>query len=117
MAPSITFPPAAAIEVFNGSNWPSWSARMLALFRMNRLCDHISIRSKLSDANQAAIWVAEEGMLLGVLEVYTKKDVWSSVNDDTKLDTCKKKWDELQHIYGGASSMSTFNTWAVTPKH
>ena len=80
---------------------------------MNRLHDHISIRSKPSDADQAAIWVAEEGMLLGLLEVYTKKDVWSSVNNDTKLDTCKKKWDKLQHIYSGASSMSTFNTWAA----
>ena len=80
---------------------------------MNGLRDHISIGSKPSDANQAAIWVAEEGMLLGVLEVYTKKDVWSSVNDDTKLDMCKKKWDELQCIYGGASSMSTFNTWTA----
>ena len=118
MAPSITFPLATAIEVFNGSNWPSWSARMLALFQMNGLRNHISIGSKPLDADQAAIWVAEEGMLLGVLEVYTKKDVWSSVNDDTKLDTCKKKWDKLQHIYGGAGSMSTFNTWAaVMPKH
>ena len=80
---------------------------------MNGLHDHISIGSKLSDADQAAIWVAEEGMLLGVLEVYTKKDVWSSVNDDTKLDMCKKKWDKLQRIYGGTGSMSTFNTWAA----
>ena len=69
MAPSITFPPAAAIEIFNGSNWPSWSARMLALFRMNGLRDHISIGSKPSDADQAVIWVVEEGMLLSVLDV------------------------------------------------
>ena len=39
---------------------------------MNGLRNHISIGSKPSDADQAVIWVAEEGMLLGVLEMYTK---------------------------------------------
>jgi hypothetical protein len=37
MAPSITFPPAATIEILDGSNWLSWSACILALLRMNGL--------------------------------------------------------------------------------
>ena len=110
MALTITFPPAAAIEILDESNWPTWSARMLALFRMNGLRDHFT-GTRPADAAEAAIWDAAEGMLLGVLEVYTKKDVWTCVMDDTKFGTCKLKWDELQRTYGGTGSMSTFNTW------
>ena len=48
---------------------------------------------------------------MGVLEMYTQKDVWTSVSDDSVFKTCKAKWEELQHIYGGVGSMSVFNSW------
>jgi hypothetical protein len=50
-------------------------------------------------------------MLLGVLEMYTQKDVWTSVSDDSVFKTCKAKWEELQRVYGGIGSMSAFNSW------
>jgi hypothetical protein len=32
-------------------------------------------------------WDAAEKMLLGVLEIYTQKDVWTTVSDDTMFKT------------------------------
>src|SRR5216683_959458 len=107
MAPSISFLPAAQIEILNGSNWPVWSSHILTLLRMNGLQKHVT--AKKTDADKD--WDATEEMLLGILEMYTQKDVWTSISDDSVFKTCKAKWEELQHIYGGIGSMSTFNTW------
>ena len=52
-------------------------------------------------------------MLLGMFEIFTQKDVWTTVSNDQKFNTCKKKWNELKCIYGGIGSMSTFNTWSA----
>ena len=107
MAPSISFPPAAQIEILNGSNWPVWSSRILALLRMNGLRTHITAEKDAADKD----WDAAEEMLLGVLEMYTQKDIWTTVSDDTVFKTCKAKWEELQRAYGGVGSMSAFNSW------
>jgi len=42
MAPSISFPPAAQIEILNRSNWLLWSSRILVLLCMNRLRKHVT---------------------------------------------------------------------------
>ncbi|SRR6266851_11711 len=68
MAPSISFPPAAQIEILNGSNWPIWSSRILTLLRMNGLRKHVT--AKKTDADKD--WDATEEMLLGILEMYTQ---------------------------------------------
>jgi hypothetical protein len=107
MAPSISFPPAAQIEILNGSNWPLWSSHILVLLCMNRLRTHITAEKDTADKD----WDMAEEMLLGVLEMYTQKDVWTTVSDDTVFKTCKAKWEELQRAYGGVRSMSTFNSW------
>ena len=52
-------------------------------------------------------------MLMGMLEVYTQKDFWTAVTDNTVYDMCKKKWDQLGKVYGGIRSMSTFNSWVA----
>ena len=52
-------------------------------------------------------------MLLGILEMYTQKDVWTTIVDDTQFNSCKQKWDELKQVYGGVRSMSIFNTWVT----
>jgi hypothetical protein len=106
MAPLISFPPAAQIEILNGSNWPVWSLRILMLLRMNGLQTHITAEKDAADKD----WDAAEEMLLGVLEMYTQKDVWTTVSDNTVFKTCKAKWEELQRTYGGVGSMSTFNS-------
>jgi len=108
MAPSISFPPAAAIEILDGSNWPTWSSRILALLRMNGLRSHVT---EDKPAAPPSDWSTTEDMLLGVLEMYSQKDVWTTVSDDTKFATCKLKWEELKRVYGGVGSMSAFNTW------
>jgi hypothetical protein len=87
MAPSISFPPAAQIEILNGSNWPVWSSCNLALLRMNALRKHVTAEKNTTDKD----WDAAEEMLLGVLEMYTQKDVWTTVSDDTAFKTCKEK--------------------------
>jgi hypothetical protein len=58
-------------------------------------------------------WDAKQDMVLGILEMYCQKDVWTSVDDDVKFKTCKLKWDELKCVYGGVGSMSSFNTWVA----
>ena len=73
---------------------------------MNGLKNHLIILQPSSDAD----WDNKEEMVLGVLEMYCQKDVWTSVSDDTKFKTCKLKWEELKRIYGGVGSMSSFNT-------
>src|ERR1700692_2204944 len=107
--PSISFPPSgsAAIETLDGSNWPTWASRITALLRMNGLKNHLT---QDTDANDKE-WDAKEEMVLGVLEMYTQKDVWTSVADDSKHKSCKAKWEEIKRIYGGVGSMSSFNTW------
>ena len=50
---------------------------------------------------------------LGILEMYTQKDVWTSIADNTKFATCKQKWEEIKCIYRGVGSMSSFNTWVA----
>ena len=75
---------------------------------MNGLWKHVT---DLKPSGDHPEWDPAEEMLLGVLEVYTKKDIWITVSDDTKFKTCKEKWEELQHVYGGVGSMSTFNIW------
>src|SRR6266436_1231272 len=105
MAPSVSFPPSgsAAIETLDGSNWPTWSSRMIALFRMNGLKTHILDTKPASDKD----WDAREEMVLGVLEMYCQKDVWMSVSDDSMFGTCKSKWEELQKLYGGIGCYDT----------
>ena len=110
MAPSLSFPPAATIEILDGSNWGSWSSRMLALLRMNGMKSHVT---DVAATPAPEGWEASEEMLLGVFEMYTQKDVWTAVADDTKFNTCKKKWEELKRIYGGVRSMSAFNSWVA----
>src|SRR5450432_569295 len=108
MGPSISFPPSgsAAIETLDGSNWPIWASRITALLRMNGLKDHITIDSS-PDTDEAKVkdWNAKSDMVLGVLEMYCQKDVWTSVGDDVKFKTCKSKWDEIKRVYGGVGSM------------
>jgi gag-polypeptide of LTR copia-type len=83
---------------------------MLALLRMNRVCLHITKdKPNLTPTD----WVGREDMLLGVLKMYTQKDVWTTVSDNTKFSTCKLKWEELKRVYRGVGSMSTFNTWVA----
>ena len=48
-----------------------------------------------ADAVAQSNWDAMEEMLLGILEVYMQKDIWIAVSDNTKFNTCKKKWEEL----------------------
>jgi gag-polypeptide of LTR copia-type len=108
MAPSISFPPAAAIEILDGSNWPTWSSRILALLRMNGLRSHVT---KDKPTMPPLDWSMMEDMLLGILEMYSQKDIWTTVLNDTKFATCKLKWEELKCVYEGIGSMSTFNTW------
>ncbi len=71
MAPLISFPPAAQIEILNGSNWPVWSLCILMLLCMNGLWKHVTAEKTNTDKD----WDATKEMLLGVLEMYTQKDV------------------------------------------
>ena len=75
---------------------------------MNGLKKHITDNQNRTDTD----WDAKEEMVLGVLEMYTQKDVWTSI-DDTKFKTFKEKWEEIKRIYGGIGSMSSFNTWVA----
>ena len=52
-------------------------------------------------------------MILGILEIYCQKDVWTTVLNDAKFGTYKDKWVEIKHVYGGVGSMSSFNTWVA----
>jgi hypothetical protein len=76
---------------------------------MNGLWLHLTGTKPTSNPD----WDTAEEMLLGILEMYCQKNVWNAVLDDTKFDTCKSKWDELRHIYGGIGSMSAFNSWVA----
>src|ERR1700755_894434 len=109
MAPSISFPPSgsAAIKTLDGSNWSTWSSRILALLCMNGLRSHVTDDKPTGDKE----WDAKEEMVLGVLEMYCQKDVWTAASNDSKFSTCKDKWAELKRVYGGVGSMSFFSTW------
>ena len=114
MPPSISFPPSgsAVIETLNGSNWPTWSSCITALLRMNGLKALITEDKTSTDTD----WDRKEEIILGILEIYCQKDVWTTVADDSndsKFKTCKTKWAELKRIYGGIGSMSSFNTWVT----
>ena len=85
MAPLISFPPAAQIEILNGSNWPLWSSCILMLLCMNGLRMHITAEKDATDKD----WDAAEEMLLGILKMYTQKDVWTTVSDDTAFKFAK----------------------------
>src|SRR6266852_3436054 len=102
MASSISFPPSgsAVIETLDGSNWPTWLSRITALFRMNGLKNHITEEKPAVDPDKD--WNTKQEIILGVLEMYCQKDVWTSVCDDSKFTSCKAKWDELKRIYGGS---------------
>ena len=80
MAPSISFPPAAAIKILNRSNWLIWSSHILVLLQMNGLQKHITKDTHSADDKD---WDAVEEMLLGILEMYTQKDIWTTITDDT----------------------------------
>ena len=111
---SLTFPPAAGIEILNGSNYTMWSSCILVLLQMNRLHTHTTQDMDPNDST----WDITEEMLIGMLEMYTLKDVWATIADDSKFKFCKAKWDELKCVYGGVGAMSTFNTWvALTGTH
>jgi hypothetical protein len=83
MAPSISFPPSrsATMETLDRSNWPTWSLRITALLRMNGLKLHLT-QDKPADTTTAVAtdWDAKEEIILGVLEMYCQKDVWTSVS-------------------------------------
>jgi hypothetical protein len=76
---------------------------------MNGLRCHVTDTKPDSDAE----WDDKEEMVLGVLEMYCQKDVWTTVADDSKFKTCKDKWAEIKRVYGGVGSMSSFNTWVA----
>jgi hypothetical protein len=79
---------------------------------MNGLKAHLTEEKPSTDAE----WDKKEDIVLGVLEMYCQKDVWTSVADDSedsKFKSCKLKWAELKRIYGGIGSMSSFNTWVA----
>ena len=97
--PSIQFPPSIGMELLDGANWDIWSVRMLAVLRLNGLRPHVLGPANPSDP----AWDMTEQMPLGVFEVYTHKNVWSVVADDTKFPSCKEKWDELARIYEDAA--------------
>ena len=44
-----------------------------------------------SDEDKTKDWDAKQDMVLGVLEMYCQKDVWTSVADDSKFKSCKTK--------------------------
>ena len=61
-------------------------------------------------------WDRKEEIVLGILEMYCQKDVWTTVADDSdnsKFKTCKTKWAELKCIYRRIRSMFSFNTWVA----
>lgn len=103
MGPSISFPPSesAAIETLDGSNWPSWASHITALLCMNGLKNHLteSPPATATTTNASGLittvidkdWVAKEEMVLGVLKMYTQKDVWTTVSNDSMYKTCKAK--------------------------
>ncbi len=113
MTPSISFPPSgsAAMETLDGSNWPTWSSRITALLRMNGYRSHLTEAKPSGDAGKT--WDPEEEIILGVLEMYCQKDIWQTVQDDSKFNTSKAKWEELKRVHGGVGSMSSFNTWVA----
>jgi hypothetical protein len=76
---------------------------------MNGIRHHVTDTKPTSDQD----WDAKEEMVLGVLEMYCQKDIWTTVSDNTKFSTCKAKWVEIKYIYGGVGSMSSFNTWVA----
>jgi hypothetical protein len=76
---------------------------------MNGLKDHLIKEADVNDKE----WDAKEEIILGVLEMYTQKDIWTSVADDSVYKSCKAKWDQLKKVYGGVGAMSSFNTWAA----
>ena len=80
MAPLISFPLSrlAAIETLDGSNWPSWSLHMLALFHMNGVRTHITDDKPSPNKaipNLVTDWEVKEEIVLGVLKMYYQKDV------------------------------------------
>ena len=106
MAPSISFPPSGsvAIETLDGSNWRSWSSRITALMRMNGLKKHITDTKDSNDTE----WDSKEEIILGVLEMYCQKDIWTTVTDDSvnsKVKTCKEKWEKLMTALMGESGL------------
>ena len=64
---------------------------------MNSLKKHL-ISDK--DANGKE-WNNKEEMILSILEMYTQKDIWTSVSNETKFTTCKEKWKEIKNLYEG----------------
>jgi hypothetical protein len=81
---------------------------------MNGLKNHIAIENPdPTDNDKTKDWDAKQDMVLGILEMYCQKDIWTSVGDDVKFKMCKLKWDELKRIYRGVRSMSSFNTWVA----
>jgi hypothetical protein len=111
MAPAISFPPSgsAAIKTLSGSNWPTWVSCITALLCMNGLKNHLTDEKKDDDKE----WDSKEEIILGILEMYTQKDVWTPVSDDSKFTMCKLKWEKLKKLYKGTGSMSSFNTWVA----
>jgi hypothetical protein len=110
MAPPLfMFPPRITMEIFDGSNWLTWSSHSLAVCQMNGYWHHITDTKLTGDTT----WDDEEHFLLGVFKVYIQKDILLAVSDDSKFKNCKEKWEEIQCIYGGIRSMSTFNTWVA----
>jgi hypothetical protein len=73
MAPVISFPlfRSATIETLNGSNWPTWASHITVLLHMNGLKNHLTDEKKDNDKE----WDSKEEIILGVLEMYTQKDV------------------------------------------
>ena len=91
MALSISFPlsGSAAIETLDGSNWSTWSLCIIALLHMNGLKNHTT-EASAADSNDKE-WGMKQEMVLGVLEMYCQKDVWTAVSNDSKFKMCKDK--------------------------
>jgi hypothetical protein len=73
MAPIFSFllSGLATIKILDGSNWPTWLLRITVLLWMNGLKAHITEEKPIGDKD----WDPKEEIILGVLEIYTQKDI------------------------------------------
>ena len=104
----LSFPPGTTFDILDGSNWSAWSSLAHAILRLNNARHHLTEASRPPND---PVWDVAEEKLLGMMQIYTRKDVWLSVADDSKFPSVKTKWEELKRVYGGVGAMSTFNSW------
>ena len=102
-----------AIEALDGSNW-----RFLVITHHSTPAHEWTEKKHITDTKDSndTEWDSKEEIILGVLEMYCQKDIWTTVADNSvnsKVKTCKEKWEKLMTVYGGIGSMSSFNTWVA----